>query len=60
MTASLLLLPAVVVGAFVLLFATTRLECVIGLRSSDRWPLPSDIELVPAVVSGDPTPPSHA
>lgn len=46
----LLLLPAVVFGASVLLFATTHLERMIGLRSS-RWPLPSDIDLVPLVVS---------
>ena len=34
MTAGVLLLPAIVVGAFVLLFATTCLERVIGLRRS--------------------------
>jgi len=59
MTAGLLLLPAVVVGGFVLLLATTYLERVIGLRRSDRWPLPSDIDLVPVVVSADPTLPSQ-
>ena len=54
----LLLLPAVVVGAFVLLFAMTYLERMIGLRS-DRWPLPTDINLVPLVVAADPTLPSQ-
>jgi hypothetical protein len=54
----LLLLPAVVIGASVLLFATTYLERMIGLRS-DRWPLPSDINLVPLVVPADPTLPSQ-
>lgn len=54
----LLLLPAVVVGASVLLFATTYLERMIGLRS-DRWPLPTDINLVPLVVAADPTLPSQ-
>ena len=58
MTAVLLLLPAVVVGAFVLLFATTSLERVIGLRRSDRWPLPRDVDVVP-VLSADPTFPSQ-
>lgn len=57
MTASLLLLPGVVVGAFVLLFATTLLERFIGLRRSDRWPLPSDIDLMPMIASTDPTSP---
>lgn len=54
----LLLLPAVVIGASVLLFATTYLERMIGLRS-DRWPLPTDINLVPLVVAADPTLPSQ-
>ena len=58
MTALLLLLPAVVVGVFVLLFATTCLERVIGLRRSDHWPLPPDVDLVP-VLSTDPTVPSQ-
>lgn len=54
----LLLLPAVLVGASVLLFATTYLERVIGPRS-DRWPLPTDINLIPLVVSADPALPSQ-
>ena len=35
MTVGLLLLPGIVLGVFVLLPATTRLERVIGLRRSD-------------------------
>ena len=54
----LLLLPAVVIGAAVLLFATTYLERMIGLRS-DRGPLPTDVNLVPLVLSADPTLPSQ-
>ena len=50
MTASLLLLLTVLVGASMLLFATTPPESVIGLRRSDRWPWPSDIQLAPLVV----------
>jgi hypothetical protein len=48
---SLLFLPAVLVGASVLLFATTLLERLIG-RPSARWSPPLDPDLVPLVVSG--------
>lgn len=47
---SQLLLPGVLVGATVLLYATTYLERMIGLRSDD-WPLPRDVDLVSVVAS---------
>jgi hypothetical protein len=53
MTTSLLLLPGVVVAAF-LLFATTPLERFIGLRGPIPGRSPSDIDLVPVVVSDTP------
>ncbi|HEX4979526.1 MAG TPA: hypothetical protein VFV35_05630 [Acidimicrobiales bacterium] len=48
---SLLFLPAVLVGASMLLFATTVLERLIGLPSAP-WSPPLDLDLVPLVVSG--------
>jgi hypothetical protein len=57
---ALLLLPALVVGAFVMLLGTTWLERVIGLRQSDPWPVPSAIDLLPVVAADDLATPSRA
>ena len=48
---ALLFLPAVLVGASVLLLATTLLERLIG-QPSAPWSPPFDLDLVPLVVSG--------